>query len=180
MLGLQAYLSPKSAQNKHQTMPNAHLVTLRKLNPQDRTQWELLWDGYTRFYEREPDAAITAHLWQRIHAPQPTVFAIAAVQTAADSKDGTDNIIGIAHYLPHENTSQLTPVCYLQDLYVSPAARASGVGQQMIDWLIAECKAQNWSALYWNTRETNYRARALYDKYTPQSEFLVYRIKGPF
>ena len=161
-------------------MPIAHQVTLRKLNPQDRTQWEPLWDAYTRFYEREPNPAITTHLWQRIHALQPKVRAIAAVQTAADSKDGTDNIIGIAHYLPHENTSLLTPVCYLQDLFVDPAARASGVGQQMIDWLIAECKAQNWSALYWNTRETNYRARALYDKYTPQSEFLVYRIKGPF
>jgi GNAT superfamily N-acetyltransferase len=161
-------------------MPNAHQVTLRKLGPQDRTQWELLWDGYTRFYEREPDPAITAHLWQRIHAAQPTVFAIAAVQTAAGSKDGQEHIIGIAHYLPHENTSQLTPICYLQDLYVSPTARAGGVGQQMIDWLIAECKTQNWCALYWNTRETNYSARALYDKFTPQSGFLRYVVKGPF
>jgi GNAT superfamily N-acetyltransferase len=156
------------------TMP---LITLRPLQPQDRPQWEPLWDAYTRFYEREPHPAITAHLWQRIHAAQPTVFAIAAVQTAAD---GAETIIGIAHYLTHENTSQLTPVCYLQDLYVSPTARASGVGQQMIDWLIADCKLHNWSALYWNTRETNYRARALYDKFTPQSGFLMYRIKGPF
>ena len=161
-----------------------HPITLRKLTPQDRAQWEPLWDAYTRFYEREPDPAITAHLWQRINAPQPKVWAIAAVQTtvqpAADPAAGADTIIGIAHYLHHENTSQLTPICYLQDLYVSPAARAGGVGQQMIDWLIAECKAQNWCALYWNTRETNYRARALYDKFAPQSGFLVYRIKGPF
>ncbi len=158
-------------------MSNAAHVTLRKLSPADRTQWEPLWDGYTRFYGRDPEPAITTHLWQRIHAADPKVFAIAAVQTAAD---GAETIIGIAHYLPHENTSQLTPVCYLQDLFVDPAARASGVGQQMIDWLIAECKTHNWSALYWNTRETNYRARALYDKFTPQSGFLVYRMKGPF
>jgi GNAT superfamily N-acetyltransferase len=150
---------------------------LRTLAAQDHARWQTLWDAYTRFYEREPDPAITAHLWQRIHAAQPGVFAIAAVQTTAN---GQEHIVGIAHYLPHENTSQLTPVCYLQDLYVDPAARAGGVGKQIIDWLITECKAQNWSALYWNTRETNYRARALYDKYTPQSGFLVYRIKGPF
>jgi ribosomal protein S18 acetylase RimI-like enzyme len=160
-------------------------TTLRKLTPQDHARWQTLWDAYTRFYEREPSPAITAHLWQRIHAaPQSSaaaahasVHAIAAVQTTAS---GQEHIVGIAHYLPHENTSQLTPVCYLQDLYVDPAARASGVGKQVIDWLITECKAQNWSALYWNTRETNYRARALYDKYVPQSGFLVYRIKGPF
>jgi GNAT superfamily N-acetyltransferase len=159
-------------------------ATLRKLTPQDHARWQTLWDAYTRFYEREPNPAITTHLWQRIHAAQQgsaaahgSVHAIAAVQTTAT---GQDHIVGIAHYLPHENTSQLTPVCYLQDLYVDPAARASGVGKQIIDWLIAECKQQNWSALYWNTRETNYRARALYDKYTPQSGFLVYRMKGPF
>jgi GNAT superfamily N-acetyltransferase len=90
------------------------------------------------------------------------------------------HIVGIAHYLHHEHTSQLTPVCYLQDLYVDPAARAGGVGKHIIGWLITECKAQNWSALYWNTRETNYRAWALYDKHTPQSGFLGYWINGPF
>ncbi len=157
--------------------PQAPTTTLRKLTLQDHARWQTLWDAYTRFYEREPNPAITAHLWQRIHAAQPTVQAIAAVQTTAT---GQEHIVGIAHYLPHENTSQLTPVCYLQDLFVDPAARAGGVGKQIIDWLITECKQQNWSALYWNTRETNYRARALYDKYTPHSGFLVYRMKGPF
>jgi GNAT superfamily N-acetyltransferase len=154
-----------------------HHTTIRALQLSDHAHWQILWDAYTSFYEREPNPAITAHLWQRIHAAEAKVFAIAAMQTAAD---GAENIIGIAHYLPHENTSQLTPICYLQDLYVSPAARAGGVGQQMIDWLIAECKTQNWCALYWNTRETNYRARALYDKYAPQSGFLRYVVKGPF
>jgi hypothetical protein len=46
-------------------------ITLRKLTPQDRAQWEPLWDNYTSFYEREPNPAITAHLWQRTHAAQP-------------------------------------------------------------------------------------------------------------
>jgi GNAT superfamily N-acetyltransferase len=164
--------------------PQALTTTLRKLTLQDYARWQTLWDAYTCFYEREPDPAITAHLWQRIHAAAQSghtahgsVHAIAAVQTIAQ---GAEHIVGIAHYLPHENTSQLTPVCYLQDLYVDPVARASGVGKHIIDWLITECKAQNWSALYWNTRETNYRARALYDKYTPQSGFLRYIIKAPF
>jgi ribosomal protein S18 acetylase RimI-like enzyme len=49
-----------------------------------------------------------------------------------------------------------------------------GVGKQLIDWLVAECKAQKWSRLYWNTKENNYRARGLYDRYTPHSGFLRY------
>ena len=70
------------------------------------------------------------------------------------------------------------PVCYLQDLFVDPALRAGGVGRQLIDWLVAEMKRQNWSRLYWNTRENNYRARGLYDKYTPHSGFLRYVINN--
>ena len=47
----------------------------------------------------------------------------------------------------------------------------------MIDWLVAKCKAQGWSRLYWHTRENNYRARGLYDKYTLHSGFLTYRVQ---
>jgi len=37
-------------------------------------------------------------------------------------------------------------------------------------------KRQGWARLYWATKETNYRARGLYDKYTPHSGFLRYQI----
>jgi GNAT superfamily N-acetyltransferase len=82
-------------------------------------------------------------------------------------------------YIIHEHTWELTPVCYLQDLFVDPGERTVGVGKQLIDWLVAECKAQGWSRLYWHTRETNYRARGLYDKYTPHSGFLRYVVEIP-
>ncbi len=90
-----------------------------------------------------------------------------------------DGVIGMANYIIHENTWTLTPVCYLQDLYVDPGARAAGVGKQLIDWLVAETKGQGWSRLYWNTKENNYRARGLYDKYTPHSGFLRYVVDNP-
>jgi GNAT superfamily N-acetyltransferase len=95
----------------------------------------------------------------------------------ADSRDG--GVIGIANYVIHENTSTFTPVCYLEDLFVDPSRRAAGVGRQMIDWLVAEMKAKGWSRLYWHTRETNYRARALYDKYTRHSGFVRYLLNNP-
>jgi len=146
--------------------------TIRKIEPRDEPRWRVLWDGYCRFYEREPDEAITRHLWARIMDPASPVQAIVA-------ENKTDGVIGIANYLPHDNTSTLTPVCYLQDLYVEPGLRAGGVGRQLIDWLIAEMKRQGWSRLYWNTKENNYRARGLYDKYTPHSGFLRYVINNP-
>lgn len=144
-------------------------VTIRPLVPSDEPRWRELFDGYVRFYEREPSEPITRYLWQRLHDPASRVFAIVAV-------DASDRVIGIANCLLHENTTQLTPVCYLQDLFVDPEHRRGGVGRQLIDWLLAKSKREGWSRLYWHTKETNYVGRILYDKFTPQSGFLKYTI----
>lgn len=143
--------------------------SIRKAAPGDESRWRELFDAYTRFYEREPREDITRHTWSRIMNPDCPVHAIV-------SESANRNIVGIANYLIHENTSQLTPVCYLQDLFVDPEVRGSGVGGLLIDWLIEEMKSQAWSRLYWNTRENNYRARSLYDQYTPHSGFVRYVI----
>lgn len=142
-------------------------LLIRPAQPGDEPRWRELWDGYTRFYEREPVEAVTRHTWRRIMDPAQAVHAIVA-------ESATHGVLGIANYLLHENTSTLAPVCYLQDLYVDPRARAHGVGRRMLDWLVDEARARGWARLYWNTRENNYRARALYDQYTPHSGFVRY------
>jgi len=146
-------------------------ATIRRIEAGDEARWRTLWDGYCRFYEREPNEAVTRHSWARIMDPASPVQAIVAERAG-------EGVIGIANYIIHENTWTLTPVCYLEDLFVDPGRRAAGVGRQLIDWLVAEMRAQGWSRLYWNTRENNYRARGLYDKYTPHSGFLRYVING--
>ena len=147
------------------------MLEIRPAEVADEPRWREMFEAYTRFYEREPDEAITRHAWARILDPAAPVHAIVAV------RDGL--VIGIANYLIQESTSQLTPGCYLQDLFVDPVARAGGVGRALIDWLWAQTQAQGWSALYWQTKENNYRARMLYDSYTPHSGFLRYVLRNP-
>jgi GNAT superfamily N-acetyltransferase len=145
--------------------------SIRPIEPRDEARWRELFDAYTRFYEREPDEPVTRHTWSRMLDPASSVFGIVA--------EHEGRVVGIANYLLHENTSTLTPVCYLQDLFVDPQARANGVGKRLIDWLVAQMKAQGWSRLYWATKENNYRARALYDRFTPHSGFLRYVVMNP-
>ena len=147
-------------------------VSIRKIEAQDEARWRLLWEGYCRFYERELSEPVTNHTWQRLMNEASPVHAIVAEGAGL-------GVIGIANYILHENTWTLTPVCYLEDLFVDPDQRAAGVGKQLIDWLVAEMNAQSWSRLYWNTKENNYRARGLYDKFTPHSGFLRYVINNP-
>ena len=119
---------------------------IRRIEARDEARWRELWDGYCRFYEREPAAPITRHTWARIMDTASPVYAIVAERAI-------DGVIGMANYIIHENTATLTPVCYLQDLFVDPKLRAGGVGKQLIDWLVAEMKTQQWSRLHWNTKE---------------------------
>ncbi len=147
-------------------------VTIRRIEASDRKRWGELWIGYCRFYERDLSGAVTKYTWKRIMDNASPVHAIVAERKG-------EGVIGMANYIIHENTWTLTPVCYLEDLFVDPKQRAAGVGRKLIDWLVAQMKAQNWSRLYWNTKENNYRARGLYDKYTPHSGFLRYVINNP-
>ncbi|QJR09827.1 hypothetical protein DSM104443_00877 [Usitatibacter rugosus] len=147
-------------------------MKIRMAEARDEPRWRELWDGYTRFYEREPNEATTRHTWARILDAKSPVEAIVV-------EDEAGRVIGIANYLLHENTSTLAPVCYLQDLFVDPQVRAHGAGKAMIDWLVSEMKHRGWARLYWATKENNYRARGLYDKYTPHSGFLRYQLLNP-
>ena len=48
-------------------------ATIRRIEPRDEARWRDLFDAYTRFYEREPDAAIRAHMWKRLLDPASAV-----------------------------------------------------------------------------------------------------------
>lgn len=145
-------------------------VTIRKTEPRDEARWRELWAGYLRFYESELPESVTRITWARIIDPACAVHGIVAERRG-------DGAIGMANYVVHESTWTATPVCYLEDLFVDPQKRAVGVGQALIDWLVAETKTRGWSSLYWHTKETNYRARGLYDKYAPHSGFVRYVAK---
>jgi GNAT superfamily N-acetyltransferase len=147
-------------------------ATIRRIMARDEARWRALWAGYCRFYERKLSAAVTDYTWDRIMDRDSPVHAIVAERKG-------DGVIGMANYVIHENTWTLTPVCYLEDLFVDPKRRAGGVGKQLIDWLVREMRRRKWSRLYWSTKENNYRARGLYDKFTPHSGFLRYVVVNP-
>jgi GNAT superfamily N-acetyltransferase len=144
-------------------------VKVRPAEARDERRWRELFDGYCLFYERTPDEKLSTYTWRRILDPQVPVHAIVAETKGA-------GVIGIANYLIHEHTLGTTPACYLGDLFVDPKERAAGVGKALIDWLVAQTRKHGWCRLYWHTRNTNYRARGLYDKFTKHSDFVRYTV----
>ena len=86
-------------------------------------------------------------------------------------------LVGIVHYLPHADTWDERPICYLSDLYVDPSIRGEGIGTLLIRAVEQRSRDQGWSSVYWQTAEDNEQARALYDKITGGFRgFIVYEL----
>ena len=144
---------------------------IRFITPKDFDQWLPLWDGYNAFYGRSGQTAlpleITRMTWSRFFDAYEPVHALVA------ETDG--QLLGLTHYLFHRSTISIAPVCYLQDLFTSEAARGKGVGRALINGVYEQAKLAGANRVYWQTHETNHTAMQLYDNVAERSGFLVYR-----
>lgn len=82
-------------------------------------------------------------------------------------------LVGITHYLFHTVTWN-DQVCYLQDLFVDPAARGRGVARALIEAVAGAARKRGAEKLYWLTQTHNASARALYDKVARYNDFIRY------
>jgi len=146
-------------------MPEA--IVIRDIASADRADWLRLWAGYNAFYETEVAPRISERTWQRLLDADAALFGRIAQVDA--------RVVGFSLSVLHEGTWVDAPICYLEDLFVDPAARGAGVGRALIADLVALGKQRGWSRLYWHTRQDN-PARKLYDEFTAADDFVRYRL----
>jgi GNAT superfamily N-acetyltransferase len=146
-------------------------LVIRPVARSDYEQWLPLWDGYNAFYGRSGPTAlapeITRMTWLRFFDAYEPVHCLVA--------ESNNQLLGLTHYLFHRSTIAIDPVCYLQDLFTSEAARGKGIGGALIDEVYRRARIAGAARVYWQTHETNHTAQALYDKLAERSGFIVYR-----
>ncbi|WP_072825870.1 GNAT family N-acetyltransferase [Bradyrhizobium erythrophlei] len=146
-------------------------LLVRPVHRSDYARWLPLWDGYNAFYGRSGETAlageITAMTWARFFDAYEPVHALVA--------ESGEQLVGLVHYLFHRSTTAIAPVCYLQDLFTSAAARGKGIGGALISEVYEQARQAGVSRVYWQTHETNHTAQTLYDKVAERSGFIVYR-----
>lgn len=126
-------------------------------------------------FEREPDAVLATEpmLEAALFGPRP-----AAEVVIADDADGKAQ--GFALFFQNFSTWTGLPGMYLEDLYVTPAARGAGVGKALLRHLadIAVTRGYarfEWSVLDWNQPAIDfYRAMGA----TGMDEWTVQRVTG--
>jgi GNAT superfamily N-acetyltransferase len=145
-------------------------IAIRPVRQDDFPAWLELWEGYNAFYGRVGQTALSSEVtrmtWSRFFDAYEPVHALVAEEA------GT--LLGLVHFLYHRSTTDIAPVCYLQDLFTAPDARAKGIGRALIVRVYEHAKDSGAPEVYWQTHETNVAAMKLYDKVAGKSGFLVY------
>lgn len=144
---------------------------IRAIEPEDHAAWRALWLQYFTFYETSVGDDVYATMWQRLFDPAEPVWAAVAVEEG--------RLVGLVHYIFHRTTWAVEDTCYLQDLYVSPDQRGRGHARALIDYVAAAATRQHCVRVYWQTRDTNTTAQALYDRVASRSGFIQYRLALP-
>ena len=142
---------------------------VRAIERRDRAQWEPLWRAYLVFYRAQWSDEVANATFARIFDPLEPMHALVA--------ERGEELVGFTHYLFQRSTWLINPQCYLQDLYVSEAARRDGVGRTLIAGVADAAKQAGAARVYWHTHETNTVARRLYDAVAERPGFIQYRIE---
>ncbi|UPQ83050.1 GNAT family N-acetyltransferase [Pseudomonas knackmussii] len=142
-------------------------IQIRPVTADDHDAWLALWLGYLNFYQTELPAEVSANTWRRFLDPTEPTHAAMAWQ------DG--RALGLVQWIFHRSNWTVEDSCYLQDLFVSPELRGTGVGRRLIEHVYAEACAAGSSKVHWLTHESNHTGMQLYERIAERSGFLQYR-----
>lgn len=141
-------------------------AVIRPIKPEDRSQWNHLWQGYLTFYQQELSAEQTELTWQKLCDDEFEMHGLVA------EIDG--ELVGLAHFsFTHSSWAENRDL-YLEDLFVSPAVRGQGFGKALILALDEIAREEGARKVWWETHKDNATARRLYDSVAELSEFVKY------
>jgi GNAT superfamily N-acetyltransferase len=126
-------------------------------------------------YERAPESChlTEADLHAALFGPTPALFGHVAT-------DGDGRCVGMMLWFLNFSTWEGRHGIYLEDLYISPAARGAGIGAAMLATLAGICVERGyprlqWWVIDWNPAREFYRSLGAVA--TP--EWVPYRLTGP-
>jgi len=142
-------------------------VIVRDLAPGDHDAWRALFHAYGVFYETDLADEVLDHVWSALLG--------GALRGFVAEQDG--EVVGFAHARSHVATFSVGEDWYLEDLFVDPAARASGVGTAIIEHLVKAAQREDGGTLRWVTAESNATAQRVYDRLATRTSWVTYEIE---
>jgi GNAT superfamily N-acetyltransferase len=131
---------------------------IARVAEEDLTDLLPLMRGYCDFYEVDPpDEALLAMSRELIADPDKEGLQLIA-------RDDSGRAVGFATIFWTWSTLSASRIGVMNDLFVHPDARGSGVAEALIAACTERCRERGATELEWSTAHDNHRAQALYDR----------------
>ncbi len=148
-------------------------VTIRLARPDDvAVVLELIHE--LAVYEREPDAVLATEgdLHDALFGDDPAASCHVA--------EHQGEVVGFALWYRTFSTWQGKPGLWLEDLYVRPEARGTGLGRSLLVELARTAVARGWTRFEWWVLDWNTPAQGFYRSLgaRPEDEWTVWRVDG--
>jgi GNAT superfamily N-acetyltransferase len=126
-------------------------------------------------YEKAPDAVVASRqdLHSALFGPDPVANCHLAEQHG--------EVVGFALWYRTFSTWTGRPGLWLEDLFVRPAARGSGLGTALLVELARTAVEHGWTRFEWWVLDWNLSAHGFYRSLgaRPEDEWTVWRVDGP-
>ena len=145
---------------------------VRPVNADEFAAWTRLFRGYAEFYHWPTSDEHQRQIWGWIHDDHSLEALVAVAVDQRGSEIGEPQ--GLAHLREWVRPLRGVISGYLDDLFVEPAARGSGVVEALFAEINHLALERNWAVVRWTTADDNYRARAVYDQRATRTTWITY------
>lgn len=140
---------------------------IRPVTDRDFFNWLPLFAGYGEFYGTPVHDEKALLVWSWISEKKHDLSAL-----VAQDEDGS--LVGLAHYRTFARPLAGGTGIYIDDLFVSPDARGTGVATALIEQVTEIARAQRSEIVRWVTAPDNDEAQVLYDKVAKRTDWITY------
>jgi ribosomal protein S18 acetylase RimI-like enzyme len=144
-------------------------VSIQAASSRDISELVRLFNGYREFYGETPnEERALEFIRDRVLVAsgqaegQPPV---AKYYLAWTDSGGSRRAVGFMHLIPSTNTLAMRPIWFLEDLYVEPSARRSGIAAALLRYAEEFARSAGAERLTLATAHDNAAAQALYRKH---------------
>ena len=159
---------------------------VRTATPHDLPELTRLFDAYRVFYRQPSDPAAAEHFLRERFARGDSHLFVASAEPQADQRSARSErserrkeLAGFTQLYPSLSSVSMARIFVLNDLFVDPAARRSGVGRALLEAAHAFARGQGAVRVTLETAVDNRAAQALYESlgYVCDTAFQRYHLR---
>lgn len=149
-------------------------MTVRPIAKTDREDWEDLWQESATEEGGSLGADVIDACWAQLMQHENATKSSLDLGIHGLIASDEDGAVGFLHYVLHPVAGALTPVCYLQDLYVDPTLRRRGIGRTLLSALKDLSETHGWERIYWLVKRDDKDVASFYEGQSIEVDFAVH------